>query len=97
MGIDNSTSFAKRFFKLLITVLYHPPIANNAAMTEYLLSSLESLEAKYPDCCLIIAGDFNKLSIHRLTRQFYITGTDEINKMSKFRVFTVQTTANVTS
>ena len=39
-------------------------------MTEYLLSSLELLESKYPDCGLIIAEDFNKLPIHRLTRQF---------------------------
>ena len=33
------------FSNLIITVLYHPPKANNALMTEYLLSSLELLES----------------------------------------------------
>ena len=33
------------FSKLMIVVLYHPPNANNALMTKYLLSSLELLES----------------------------------------------------
>ena len=60
------------FSKLIITVLYHPSNANNAVKAENLLSSLELLESKYPNCGLIIAGYFNKLTIHHLTRQFQL-------------------------
>ena len=60
------------FSKLIIAALYHPSNANNAVMAENLLSSLELLESKYPDCGLIIAGYFNKLTIHCLTRQFQL-------------------------
>ncbi len=41
-------------------------------MLEYLQSSLESIEVKYPSCGLIIAGDFNKLPIQHICRQFQL-------------------------
>ena len=71
-ALITSRRFPRGFSKLMIAALYHPPNANNAVMTAYLLSSLELLESKYPDCGLIIAGDFTKLPIHRLTRLFQL-------------------------
>ena len=41
-------------------------------MLEYLQSSSESIEVKYPSCGLIIAGDFNKLPIQHICRQFQL-------------------------
>jgi hypothetical protein len=41
-------------------------------MLEYLQSSLELLETRYPNCGLILAGDFNKLPIRHITRQFQL-------------------------
>ena len=39
---------------------YQYPDADDAAMKEYLISTLMSLEATYPSCALILAGDFNR-------------------------------------
>ena len=53
----------RAFLKLIVAVLYHPPSVNKTIMLDYLQSSLELLETKYPNCGLILAGDFNKLPI----------------------------------
>ena len=41
-------------------------------MLQYLQSSLELLEIKYPNCDLILAEDFNKLPIRHLSSQFQL-------------------------
>ncbi len=60
------------FSTLVAAVLYHPPTANKTDMLEYLQSSLELLETRYPYCGLILAGDFNKLPTRHITRQFQL-------------------------
>ena len=71
-AVINPRRIPRGFSRLIIAVLYHPPSANNKLMLEYLQSSLESIEVKYPSCGLIIAGDFNKLPTQHICRQFQL-------------------------
>ena len=48
------------FSNVIVGVVYHPPGAHDATMKEYIISSLETVESKYPNCAIILAGDFNK-------------------------------------
>ncbi|XP_028414247.1 uncharacterized protein LOC114537304 [Dendronephthya gigantea] len=48
------------FSNIVIAVVYQPPSANDVEMKEYLIQSLERLEAEYPHCAVFLAGDFNK-------------------------------------
>lgn len=50
--------------------VYHPPGANNNTMIEHLTNSLIEIEGQFPGCGIIIAGDFNKLNVKVLARQF---------------------------
>ena len=45
---------------IIVAVVYQPPAADDATMKDYLISSLEILEIKYPNCAIVLAGDFNK-------------------------------------
>ncbi len=47
---------------MVIACSYHPPTADNMAMQEYLMSSLEFLESQFPNIAIILAGDFNQLN-----------------------------------
>ncbi len=58
------------FNNLVIGTVYHPPSANGPAMLDYLSSCLSSLESRFPNCGLIILGDFNRLSISRLIHNY---------------------------
>ena len=57
---------------LVLRILYHLPSANKSTMLQYLQSSLELLGIKYPNCGLILAGNFNKLPIRHLSSQFQL-------------------------
>ena len=46
---------------LLLGVVYHPPAANNFAMNEYLISSIDEFTRRHPGCGVLILGDFNRL------------------------------------
>ena len=48
------------FSNIIMGVIYQYPDADDAAMKDYLISSLVSLEATYPNCAFILAGDFNR-------------------------------------
>ena len=53
--------------------VYHtlyPDGASDAAMIEYLISSLTTIEGRYPGCGILLSGDFNRLNISRLQNQF---------------------------
>ena len=45
---------------VIVGVVYQYPDADDSAMRDYLVSSLVSLEATYPNCAFILAGDFNR-------------------------------------
>ena len=48
------------FSNIIVGVIYQYPDADDSAMKDYLISSLVSLEATYPNCAFILAGDFNR-------------------------------------
>ena len=50
----------RNFSNIVMGMVYHPPRTKDNTMKEYLLSSLESLESKFPNCAIILAGDFNR-------------------------------------
>ena len=60
----------RNFSNIILGVVYHPPCANDNTMKEYLLSSLESLESKFPNCAIILAGNFNRTLLPFLERAF---------------------------
>ena len=51
---------------IVVGMLYHPPSASDPAIMEYLIKCLSSIESCYPNCGILIAGDFNRLQITRL-------------------------------
>ena len=50
----------RNFSNIVMGMVDHPPCTKDNTMKEYLLSSLESLESKFPNCAIILAGDFNR-------------------------------------
>ena len=68
---DESVSFEVLWIKLrpirlprgissiIAGVVYHPPEATNSMMLDYLTKCLMNLESKYPNCGLLVLGDFN--------------------------------------
>ena len=44
--------------------------AENEFMQEHLLQSLQLVESRFPDCALIVAGDFNRLDTKPIERHF---------------------------
>ena len=53
--------------------VYHtlyPNGSSDAAMIDYLISSLTTIEGRYPACGILLSGDFNWLNISRLHTQF---------------------------
>lgn len=56
---------------LLVAVLYHTP-GVDINIREHLFNSLAQAESIYPNCALIIAGDFNRLDVTRLKRHFHL-------------------------
>ena len=52
--------------------VYHPPRAgySNRQMSDYLLESLSKIETQFPDCGLIILGDFNNLNSTRVRKAY---------------------------
>lgn len=48
------------FSNIIVGVVYQYPDTDNAPMKEYLISTLMFLEATYPSCAFILAGNFNR-------------------------------------
>ena len=57
---------------IIVGTVYNPPSANDALMLGYLSDSLSQIEANYPECGLILTGDFNKLNTSRILYAFNI-------------------------
>ena len=71
LWVDNKPRrLPRNFSNIIVGVVYHPPSANDITMKEYLLSSLESLESKFPSCAIILAGDVNRTLLPILERAF---------------------------
>ena len=54
----------------MLGIIYHPPNDNDPAILDYLWQSLSSIESRFPNCGLLIAGDFNRLNTKRLQNSF---------------------------
>ena len=58
------------FCSLIVAVVYHPhrTTAENNTMRGHLFQSLLLAESRYPNCALILAGDFNHLDVKSIQR-----------------------------
>ena len=66
----NMTRLPRGFNNLVIRTIYHPLGADGPAMLDYLSCYLSTLESRYPNCGLILLGDFNKLPVSRLNYNY---------------------------
>ena len=64
------TRLPRSYSSIITGTVYHPPSADTKSMLEYLFKSLTEIEGQYPNCGLLLAGDFNRLDIKSLLRQF---------------------------
>ena len=56
---------------LVAGTVYHPQLgANNSGMLNHLTTTLTDIVGQYPGCGIFVCGDFNRLSLSRLTSQF---------------------------
>ena len=58
------------FFCIIAGVIYHPPKASGPLLRDHLFRSLALTEACYPNCGLLVTGDFNRLHIDGLLNHF---------------------------
>ena len=58
------------YSSIIVRVIYHPPSDNGALIRDHLLSSLTKIESEFPNCGIILAGDFNRLNINLLLKHF---------------------------
>lgn len=60
------------FSCLIVAVIYHPDPspANDVNIPEHLSSSLALAEPMYPNCALLVCGDFNRLNTQALMNHF---------------------------
>ena len=57
------------YSSIIVGVIYRPPSDNHALIRD-LLSSLTKIESEFPNCGIILAGDFNRLNINFLLKHF---------------------------
>ena len=60
------------FSSLIVAALYHPHWSGteNDSVRDHLFPSLSLAESKYPNCALIVAGDFNRLDVDSIKKHF---------------------------
>ena len=58
------------YSSIIVGIIYHPPSDNDASIRDHLLSSLTKKESEFPNCGIILAGDFNRLNINYLLKHF---------------------------
>ena len=63
---------------IITSVIYHPPGTDGAILLDHLFHSLTLVESKYPNCGLIVTGDFNRLDLTRLLNHFRLKQTVKI-------------------
>ena len=64
------TRLPRGFSCIIAAVIYHPPKLDDRSFQEHLFQSLTLVESKYPNCGILVTGDFNSLDISCLLRQF---------------------------
>ena len=62
-----------RGFSCLITAtVYHPPSSDDVRFRDHLFDSLKTLESKFPNCGIIIGGDFNRADVSLIKKHFHL-------------------------
>ena len=54
---------------IAVCVVYNPPdksVQEQRELCDYLVSSIDTIRSKYPDCGIVVLGDFNHLNIQDL-------------------------------
>ena len=64
------TRLKRRFSCIIAAVIYHPPKSDDRSIRKHLFQSLTLVESKYPNCRILVTGDFNRLDISGLLRHF---------------------------
>ena len=52
----------RKYSCIIIACIYHPPGADNVSLREYLITSLDTVLRRSPDCGVILSGDFNQFN-----------------------------------
>ena len=58
------------FSCIIAAAIYHPPKADDRSIREHLFQSLSLVESEYPNCGILVTGDFNRLDISGLLGHF---------------------------
>ena len=58
------------FSCIIICIIYHPPLDNEAGLAEYLISSLDTVLDKNPNAGVMLVGDFNRFNFRILSNNF---------------------------
>jgi len=51
----------RQFSCIIIACIYHPPDSDNISMRDYLITCMDTILRKHPNCGVILTGDFNQL------------------------------------
>lgn len=62
------TQLPRGFSCIIFAVVYYPPGSEPQSFIYNLFQSLSTAESRFPNCGLIVAGDFNRLNIGSLQR-----------------------------
>ena len=54
---------------------HHPPSADEKLMQDHLFQTLTLIETEFPNCGVILTGDFNRLNVSRLLNHFCLKGS----------------------
>ena len=55
---------------IIVGIIYHPPNSNNHILSGYLTECLFALEGYFPNCGIILTGDFNHFNTSPIVREF---------------------------
>ena len=58
------------FSNIIVGNVYHPPCSDNAAMLNYLMNCMSSIESKHKNSGILLLGDFNKLNVANLKSSY---------------------------
>lgn len=58
------------FSNIIVGNVYHPPSSDNAAMLNYLMNCMSSIESRYKNSGILLLGDFNKLDVANLKSSY---------------------------
>ena len=58
------------YSSIIVGVIYHPPSDNDALIRDHFLPLFTKIESEFPNCGIILAGDFNRSNINFLLKHF---------------------------